>query len=178
MKTLIWIIILIFLATTFNCKSYSKEYLYILNDNCINKLVTLANTQFQGEEISVIRDSRGIILRFKLENPKEEYYKIGNKTYHNIIQIKDFLAKINNPAIIEVHTDKNSSPEGIKNWEFSTIIANNLENIALKSSKEKLSKRVKSVGYGEFLPSKNTSYNGGNYPNRVDIIILCNISGE
>jgi hypothetical protein len=38
--------------------------------------------------------------------------------------------------------------------------------------------RIKSVGYGDYLPKKNTPYNGVNKGVSIDIIILCNISGE
>ena len=138
-----------------------------------------AERYFSGD-ISVIRDTRGILLRFELANPIEEYSHISYKTYVNTIKIKDFLAKIENPVIIEVHTEVVPKNFGInlKNWELSTVIANNIESVILSTFDINNRDRIKSVGYGEFLPTKNTPNNGGNYSNRVDIIILCNISGE
>ena len=58
------------------------------------------------------------------------------------------------------------------------LVANNIESVMLEQSDRDFRNRINSIGYGEFLPSKNTSNNGGKYANRVDIIILCNISGE
>ena len=66
----------------------------------------------------------------------------------------------------------------LKKWEVSTVIANKIEAIITKPEGVIPQNRINSVGYGEFLPAKNTPNNGGNYLNRIDIIILCNISGE
>ena len=165
----------------FTCiKCYSEEYLYILNDSCINDLTESAQNYFKNRDINVIRDSRGIILRFKLTSPTEEYEKFSSDTYNKILYTEQFLAKIKNPVIIEVHTEKFSDCKFFKrkNWEISTVIANRIEALMLKNEGLVLRNRINSVGYGEFLPSKNTPYNGGNYPSRVDIIILCSISGE
>ena len=52
-----------------------------------------------------------------------------------------------------------------------------IEEILLKKGRISHN-QLKSVGYGEFLPSKNTPYNGGKNEGRVDIILLCNINGE
>ena len=100
--------------------------------------------------------------------------------YYNIKKIEYFLAKIENPAIIEVHTGDFSEEKllNIKKWEYSTIIANDIEAIITEPRGSIPQKRINSVGYGEFLPAKNTPNNGGNYLNRIDIIVLCNISGE
>ena len=67
--------------------------------------------------------------------------------------------------------------ENLKNWEISAVIAGNIEK-ALFDENNTLKSRIHSVGYGEFLPENNTPNNGGKLLNRVDIIILCNISGE
>ena len=90
------------------------------------------------------------------------------------------MAKIENPAIIEVHIV--DFPEekisNLKKWEFSTVFANNIEAIITKPAGIIDQNKINSIGYGEFLPEKNTPNNGGKNTNRVDIIILCNISGE
>ena len=89
------------------------------------------------------------------------------------------MAKFKNPVIIEVHTSKFplETFENLKNWEISTIIANKIEAIMLERGYIS-SSQIKSIGYGEFLPSKNTPNNGVKNSGRVDIIILCSISGE
>ena len=123
---------------------------------------------------------RGILLRYALTNPLAEISELDYKTYQNSLKIKEFLAKIENPAIIEVHTENvgQKNQTGYKNWEVSTVIANNIESVILSDRINSMRHRISSIGYGEFLPSKNTSNNGGKYLNRVDIIILCSISGE
>lgn len=179
MKNLLTIILIIF--SLILTPSEGKEFLYILNDDCINELYTNAENFFKTTSVEVIRDTRGILLSFKLENPIQEFEGMSCKTYSNISHIQEFLAKIKNPAIIEVHTEDFPFSEyrGLRNWEVSTVIANKIETVILKPFGEPNQKRIHSVGYGEFLPAnKNTSNNGGNYPNRVDIMILCNISGE
>ena len=173
-------ICILLLLIIFTTNVFSQEYLYILNDSCITNLITLAETSFQHTKITTNRDSRGILLRFELKNPIEEYKNLSYETYQNSLRIKDFLSKIENPAIIEVHTESvlQNQIKTPRNWELSTVIANKIENVVLTKSNKNLRNRIKSIGYGEFLPSKNTSNNGGNFSNRVDIIILCNISGE
>ena len=172
-------IIIIFTVILLTLVSEGKE-LYILNDNCINVLFLQANNSVKSSEIEILRDSKGIVLRMIIDNPEEEYNTLSQKICKNLTIIKDFLAKIENAVIIEVHTKVAKLPdEGkIKNWELSTVIANRVEQEILKNSGNMDVSRIKSVGYGEFLPAKNTPYNGGNISNRIDIIILCNITGE
>lgn len=152
-------------------------YLYILNDKCINNLYDDATIFFKNTSISVIRDARGIILRYEFMNSDEEYFKPNIQIYK---QLEDFLAKIGNPVIIEVHTAKKSGSQiiNLKNWELSTVIANRIESFITEPFGAVIQSRIHSVGYGEFLPKKNPSNNGGKFLNRVDIIILCNINGE
>lgn len=175
MKFLYKILILaLFLSTV---KVQSEEYLYILNDKCINDLYYKAKIFFKGTPIETIKDPRGIILRYVFNDADIEFYKLNYKIYKNF---EYFLAKIENPAIIEVHIDNFPKKEGqnLKKWETSTIMANNIEAIITLPMGSIKQERINSIGYGEFLPVKNTSNNGGKNINRVDIIILCNISGE
>ena len=176
MKTFYKILLFITLLLTSNI-SKSAEYLYILNDECINTLYSSATKHLEDSSINIIKDSRGIIIRFFIPNPSNEYRNPSLKVYS---KIESFLAKIENPAIIEVHVGNLSENEPIKlkKWEFSTILANNIEAIITKPNGSIEQTRINSIGYGEFLPAKNTSNNGGEISNRVDIIILCNISGE
>lgn len=172
---------IIFIFTLLNISFCNAEtFKYILHDKCINFLWNIANENIKNDDIEIIRDSRGIILRFSIPDLKAEYYKLSPKTITDLNSIEYFLAKIKNPVIIEVHTDGVSKEiiEGLKNWEVSTVIANNIGEAVFSTRKELDRERIISVGYGEFLPSKNTPNNGGKFLNRVDIIILCNISGE
>lgn len=168
---------IIFIFCFIQCKLFAAEYLYILNDKCIESLYLKAQAFFQESEIVPIKDSRGIVLRYFFEDPFKEYYNPNIKSY---LEIEKFLANIDNPAIIEVHVKNFPSKEfeNLKKWEFSTIMANSLEAIITRPKGRIDQTRINSIGYGEFLPLKNTSNNGGNNLNRIDIIILCNITGE
>ena len=162
---------------TIPCKNFSAEYVYILNDKCIKELYNKAEAHFYNSPVKTIKDSRGIILRYTIENFTQEYYSLNTPVYK---KIEDFLAKIENPAIIEVHTGNYQLSDSFihKNWELSTIMANNIEAIITKPFGTVEQNKINSIGYGEFLPAKNTSNNGGENSCRVDIIILCNIGGE
>ena len=168
------ILLLLFLTSA----SYAEEY--ILNELCPESLYDMAENYFiKYPDIEASRDIRGIILRLKLKNPEQCCYQIDNETEKQLRIIEYFLAKIKNPVIIEVHTDK--VPEGLnlKNWEFSTIIADRVEDVFAKEEPKIPLSRIYTVGYGESMPgANNTSNNSSNYSNRVDIIILCSISGE
>ena len=176
MKYLITLLIL-FLETLL-CFAYDS--LYILDDTCISELHSIAQGTINNKDILIIRDSRGIILRFFLDNPSKEYNQLSAETLKKVVAIKEFLAKIKNSAIIEVHTENENrlKESKLKNWELSSVIADRVESEILKGNNSLDVSRIKSVGYGEFLPAKNTPYNGGNLNNRIDIIILCNITGE
>lgn len=160
----------------FSLPVWAEDVKYILHEECINALYKPAILFFNNDKIYPIRDSRGMILRFQLEEPMAEANNLSKKTIQKLLKIESFLAKIKNPVIIEVHIEDIVS-DNIKNWEISAILAGNMEK-ALLQGNSRLKNRVHSVGYGEFLPAKNTPNNGGNFTNRVDIIILCNISGE
>lgn len=155
----------------------AQGYLYILNDQCINDLYNSAVVFFKNTPITTVRDPRGIVLRYEFENIDEQFFSTNQQIY---MQLEEFLAKIKNPVIIEVHTVKNSDNQvsNLRNWEVSTVIANCIESFITEPVGTVGRNRVHSVGYGEFLPYKNPPNNGGKVFNRVDIIILCNISGE
>jgi len=174
MKLIFKIILIALLVLSQSCFA---EYFYILNDRCIEDLFSSAKVYFINTEIEPIKDSRGIILRYYFEKADEEYYNYNINTYW---LIEDFLAKIENPVIIEVHVNNSSLKEfeNLKKWEVSTIIANQIESIIIQPRGKIKKERLDSIGYGEFLPAKNTPNNGGKTLNRVDIIILCNINGE
>ena len=176
------LLIKFFIIFLFNfvLKLDAKEFLYILNEPSIKELSEQAETFFKNSDVSIIREPRGVKLRLYFDYEIIECKKINTSILTEIIKIKDFLAKIKNPAIIEVHTEKFSEKEicNLSNWEISTIIADKLESIIISPEMGLTRERIKSVGYGEFLPPKNTSNNGGKHTNRIDIMILCNLDGE
>lgn len=171
-------IILIFLIICFssNAFSFAEEYLYILNDKCIVNLYSAAMQYFSGSGIELIKDTHGLIIRINTY----DNLSIDEKVFDKIVKIKYFLAKIKNPVIIEVHAgrDFQKNLEKYRNWEVTTLIANELETIILTYGEPLNNKRIKSVGYGEFFPQRNTSNNGGKDSSRIDIIVLCNVIGE
>ena len=169
-------ILLILLFTVLNVYGYE----YIFNDRCINELYFIANTEFSRTDILVEKDSMGIILRFPIKNPAEECRELSTETVNNLKKIEQFLAKIENSVIIEVHTTDEDSVERNKlnNWEIAAVIAGKAEAEIRELSGGLGYDRISSVGYGEFSPVKNPPYNGGKYLNRIDIIVQCNISGE
>ena len=174
------LLVVLFVIIFFAFDIYALEYLYILDDKCIEELYLLGKSNLLGEEIKVIKDSRGIILRLEFENSMEEIVSLSSQTVKALSEIKYFLAKIENPVIIEVHTRLSDceNVRNLKNWEVSTVIANKIEEYFTKSYGRIEQNRINSVGYGEFLPAKNTSNNGGKFVNRVDIMVLCSINGE
>lgn len=172
-------ILIILLLFNFANIAYAQEYTYILSETMLKTLHIQAENFFKNSHINVFKDVRGIIITFPIENIFAEYLQLSDKTLQDLEKIEYFLAKIKNPVIIEVHTTKfpQDSYSNLKNWEISTVIANKIETIL--SGYGKISQaQIKSIGYGEFMPSKNTSYNGVKNMGRVDIIILCSINGE
>ena len=157
--------------------SFSYD-LYILNDRCSESFYEMCDNYFKDyPEINVIREVRGVNLRISLE--VENTYEMKEEARLKLNVIKHFLAKIKNPVIIEVHTVEVPAKLNINNWEYSTVLANKISDIFTKGEQRLPIERVKSVGYGEFMPSvNNTSNNGGKDTQRIDIIILCSIDGE
>lgn len=173
------IILFFILSLSFINITLAEEYIYILSDAKLNDLYFSAKKYFRNSQIRVFKDIRGVLITLEIDDILNEYALISDKTLRNLEKIEYFLAKMKNPVIIEVHTAKfplNNSLN-LKNWEISTVIANKIETILLKNGRISRG-QIKSVGYGEFLPSKNTPYNGVKNSGRVDIILLCSISGE
>ncbi len=171
-------LLLFLLVCSINC-AFCEDTKFILHDSCINILYRPAIVYFNNSGISVYRDSRGIILRFELKNVSEEYFNLTEDTIKKLIKIQYFLAKIKNPAIIEVHIANILSENhgNLKKWEISAVIAGSIRQV-LNTNNIQANRQIFAVGYGEFLPVNNTSNNGGKNFNRVDIIILCSINGE
>lgn len=171
--------LLIFFSIIFQICLVQAEPLYILNEYCTNNIYSSAVAALSHcDGVAIKRDIRGIIIRIPFENPEYNFQKITPQLYEKLLCIEYFLAKIKNPVIIEVHTEK--IPEGInmKNWEFASVIAGNIGEEFVKSEPKLPVDRIYTVGYGQYMPDINTSNNGGKSDNRIDIIILCSISGE
>lgn len=173
MKTRLIVLILLFLISP--CFSQS---VYVLNDRCEKNFYELCDNYFEKfPDISVVHEIRGVALRIELKTDGVCCVTPDIQARLNIV--KYFLAKIKNPVIIEVHTKEVPAGLNMKNWEFSTVVANNVSDIFTKGKLQIPIERLHAVGYGEFMPGvNNTSNNGGNYTERIDIIILCSINGE
>ena len=134
--------------------------------------------EFKNDEnVLLLKDSRGLIIRLKddiLFGSADS--TIQADSYTTLNKIIDILSKIDNPDIIEGHTDSFpiKSEKYSSNWELSTARATSVINY-LVNSKRINPKRLSAVGYGEYAPvAENTSNDGRMKNRRVDIIILDN----
>ena len=124
-----------------------------------------------------MKNEKGITIRLKdtllFDSASAD---IKESSLETIKDIANFLTTIDNPVIIEGHTDsipiKNS--QYATNWELSTARAINI--IKYLTTNYNLSpKRLSAVGYGEYAPIFDNTTNEGREKNRrVDIIILDN----
>ena len=129
----------------------------------------------QTKSINLVKDPRGLIVRVNSNVIFDEgSAQIKPQAQKTITEIVKVLTKINNPVIIEGHSD--STPIKNKkfpsNWELSTARATNIISFIMKNSKIS-PKRLCAVGYGEYMPiGDNTSISGRMLNRRVDIIVL------
>lgn len=129
----------------------------------------------QSNSVKLIKSDRGLIIRVNnkviFDAGSASIKPDAEATLDGIVKV---LTKIDNPVIIEGHTD--SIPiKNIKypsNWELSTARATNIISYIIK--KGVISpKRLSAVGYGEYMPISNNSTVSGRMLNRrVDIIVL------
>ena len=135
------------------------------------------NNLGKDSKIEVIENEKGITLRLKdtllFDSASAE---IKNSSLNTVSDIANFLTTIDNPVIIEGHTDSIPIKNSVyaTNWELSSARAINL--IKYLTENYKLSpKRLSAVGYGEYAPIYDNTTNKGREKNRrVDIIILDN----
>ncbi len=143
-----------------------------------NSLFELVKSSFaDSEKIEIMKNEKGITIRLKdtllFDSASAD---IKESSLETIKDIANFLTTIDNPVIIEGHTDsipiKNS--QYATNWELSTARAINI--IKYLTTNYNLSpKRLSAVGYGEYAPIFDNTTNEGREKNRrVDIIILDN----
>lgn len=137
----------------------------------------LLNEFKNDENVILLKDTRGLIIRLKddvLFGSAES--DIQPESYQTLNKIIDILSKINNPVIIEGHTDSFpiKSAKYSSNWELSTARATSVIDYLVKSKRIN-PRRLSAVGYGEYIPvAENTSNSGRMKNRRVDIIILNN----
>ena len=153
-------------------------------DNVINEtskndslFELVKNNLGNDNKIEIIQSGNGITLRLKdtllFDSASAE---IKPNSLDTISDIANFLTTVDNPVIIEGHTDSIPIKNSIyaTNWELSSARAINL--IKYLTENYKLSpKRLSAVGYGEYAPIYDNTTNKGREKNRrVDIIILDN----
>lgn len=129
----------------------------------------------QAKSIKLIKSDKGLIIRVNnkvlFDEGSASIKPEAQKTLDEIVKV---LTKIDNPVIIEGHTDsipiKNEKYPS--NWELSTARATNIISYMVKTG-ELSPKRLRAVGYGEYMPiADNSSINGRMLNRRVDIIVL------
>lgn len=129
----------------------------------------------QSKSIKLLRSDKGLIIRVNntmfFDEGSATIKPAAEKTLNEIIKV---LTKIDNPVIIEGHSDSTpiKNAKYPSNWELSTARATNIISYIMKTG-EISPKRLSAVGYGEYMPiADNTSINGRNLNRRVDIIVL------
>lgn len=148
---------------------------YQLNNQpgSVDKL--LQDNLSQAKSVKLIKTDKGLVIRINnkvlfdagsaLIKPEAE------NTLNEIIKV---LTKIDNPVIIEGHTDSTpiKNTKYPSNWELSTARATNIISYIVQK-KVVSPKRLSAVGYGEYMPIANNTTNSGRMLNRrVDIIVL------
>lgn len=129
----------------------------------------------ESKSIKLVKSDKGLVIRVSDQMIFDEgSAKIKSEAEKSLKEIVKTLTKIENPVIIEGHTD--SIPIKTKdfpsNWELSTARATNIISYIMGHSKI-TPKRLSAVGYGEYRPvADNTSISGRILNRRVDIIIL------
>lgn len=154
---------------TFTSSNVTK---YQVNSN-VEKALKDALSNIKS--VKVLRSDKGLVIRVNnrmlFDEGAASIKPEAEKTMTEIVKV---LTKIDNPVIIEGHTD--STPiKNIKypsNWELSTARATNIISYIMRTGGIS-PKRLSAVGYGEYMPiADNTSISGRMLNRRVDIIVL------
>lgn len=129
----------------------------------------------QTKSIKLVKEGRGLVIRVNNKMLFDEGSAvIKPEAEKSLTQIVKTLTKIDNPVIIEGHTDSTpiKNAKYPSNWELSTARATNIISYIMKKGKI-TPKRLCAVGYGEYMPvADNTSISGRMLNRRVDIIVL------
>lgn len=135
----------------------------------------LTDNLSKSKSVKLLKSDKGIIIRVNnnvLFDPGIASIKPNaEKTLNEIVKI---LTKIDNPVIIEGHTDSTpiKNAKYPSNWELSTARATNIISYIVKQGVIS-PKRLSAVGYGEYMPiANNTTISGRMLNRRVDIIVL------
>lgn len=160
---------------TFINKSNVTNYQVDIKQAQVEKLI---NDNFsKSDSVKVVKSSKGLVLRVNNKVLFDEgSASIKPNAQKTLVEISKVLTKIDNPVIIEGHTDstpiKNTKFQS--NWELSTARATNIISYMLKIGGLN-PKRLCAVGYGEYMPiTNNTTISGRMLNRRVDIIVLEN----
>lgn len=129
----------------------------------------------QSKSVKLIKSDKGLIIRVNNKVLFDEGSALikpeAEKTLNEIVKV---LTKIDNPVIIEGHTDSTpiKNAKYPSNWELSTARATNI--IYYMTRNGGISpKRLRAVGYGEYMPiADNSTISGRMLNRRVDIIVL------
>ena len=130
-----------------------------------------------NSSITLMTEQRGLVIRMNnallFDNGSAKIKKNAEKSLSTIVKT---LTKIDNPVIIEGHTDSTpiQTDKYPSNWELSTARATNIIKYMVKIGSIN-PKRLCAVGYGEYMPVDDNTTNSGRMLNRrVDIIVLAN----
>ena len=148
---------------------------YQVNNHTTNVEKILKNNLSQSKSVKLIKSDKGLIIRVNnkvlFDEGAAEIKPEAQKTLNEIIKV---LTKIDNPVIIEGHTDSTpiKNAKYPSNWELSTARATNIISYIVKQGMIS-PKRLSAVGYGEYMPiANNTTISGRMFNRRVDIIVL------
>ena len=139
----------------------------------VDKLIS--NELSNVKSVKLLKTDKGLVIRINdrvlFDQGSAQIKSDAEGTINQIVKV---LTKIDNPVIIEGHTD--SIPiKNLKypsNWELSTARATNIISYIIKTG-EVSPKRLSAVGYGEYMPiANNTTISGRMLNRRVDIIVL------
>lgn len=158
---------------TFANKTNVTKYQAINSKSSVEKL--LKDNLASSKSIKLLKSDKGLIIRVNnkvlFDEGSASIKPEAEKTLNEIMKV---LTKIDNPVIIEGHTDsipiKNTKFPS--NWELSTARSTNIISYMMKHGKIS-PKRLCAVGYGEYMPTAdNTTISGRILNRRVDIIVL------
>jgi chemotaxis protein MotB len=146
---------------------------HLLKSSQIEKM--LRDNVTQTKSIKFLKTDKGLIIRVNNTLLFDEgSAEIKSQAQISLNQIVKVLTKIDNPVIIEGHTDSKpiKNAKYPSNWELSTARATNIISYMMKIGGIS-PKRLCAVGYGEYMPVGDNTTNSGRMLNRrVDIIVL------
>jgi len=129
----------------------------------------------QSKSVKLLKSDKGLIIRVNNKVLFDEgSASLKPQAQKTLDEITKVLTKIDNPVIIEGHTDSTpiKNTKYPSNWELSTARATDIISYIVRNGRIS-PKRLCAVGYGEYMPTAdNTTSSGRNLNRRVDIIVL------